>query len=244
MAEDRTRFRCELPRECHERSVRVGLGLRRVIERNGGNAFSMNFLAFDSADGPVNTVPFLEASKAMARGVGYAGEGDVLTAALVGALASAFGRTTFTEIFCPDWRGNSLFLSHMGEICPDVLAGRPRVSEKPYKFSAALNPAVLTGRMQPGPAVFVNLVPGPSDTFSLIAAPVEVLADSARKAMDGVVRGWIRPPCSLPAFLEAYSRHGGTHHSALVLGERTEAVLAFARFAGLDGLRIGSVASR
>jgi hypothetical protein len=33
-------------------------------------------------------MPFLEFSKAMERGIGYAGEGDALTAVLVGALAS------------------------------------------------------------------------------------------------------------------------------------------------------------
>ena len=105
MAADRERFQVEAPEDVHERSVRVGLGVRRLLEEGGYSAFSANFLAFDSADGPVDTVPFLEACKAMARGVGYAGEGDVLTAGLVGALASGFGRTTFTEIFLPGLAG-------------------------------------------------------------------------------------------------------------------------------------------
>ena len=68
---------------------------------------------------------FSEISKAISRGTGYAGEGDVLTAALVGALARAFGATTFTEVFCPDWAGGSLFLSHMGEINPAVAVADP-----------------------------------------------------------------------------------------------------------------------
>ena len=34
--------------------------------------------------------------------------------------------------------------------------------------------------------------------------------------------------------LEEISRLGGTHHSELVLGDRAEAVAAFARFAGLE----------
>jgi hypothetical protein len=29
------------------------------------------------------------------------------------------------------------------------------------------------------------------------------------------VHGWFRPPKALPAFLEAYSRLGGTHHLAM-----------------------------
>ena len=121
-------------------------------------------MAFDRSDGSLNAVPFLEASKAMARGVGYAGEGDVLTAALVGALSRAFGDTTFTEIFCPDWSGNSLFLSHMGEMNPDIAGEKPRLVEKPFPYTQAQNPAILACAPKPGPAVFVNLTPGPDDT--------------------------------------------------------------------------------
>ncbi|MCC6695212.1 MAG: hypothetical protein IT365_06240 [Candidatus Hydrogenedentes bacterium] len=234
MREDRSRYDVDVPEEVHRRSVRVGLALRKVLEEGGYGAFSMNFLAFDRCDGPVDTVPFLEASKAMARGLGYAGEGDVLTAALVGALNAAFGMTTFTEIFCPDWRGDALFLSHMGEVNPETAAAKPRLCEKDFPWTGARNPAVLTCAPAPGPAVLVNLAPGPDETFSLIAARVEVLGDGTHPAMRDSVRGWIRPEKGVRRFLEEYSRHGGTHHSALVLGDRVDAVAAFGEYAGID----------
>lgn len=227
---DRKAFNVEAGEEVHRRSALLGLGLRALLEEGGYGAFSMNFLAFDS---PETTVPFLEASKAMARGVGYAGEGDVLTAALVGALLSAWERTTFTEIFCPDWENNSLFLSHMGEINPAVAAARPLVCEKPFPYTKAQNPAVLACAPAPGPAVFVNLAPGPEDTFRLIVAPVELLGDGTHPEMHTKIRGWMRPELPVTEFLEEYSCLGGTHHSALVLGQHTEAVAAFARMAGL-----------
>ena len=131
---DRERFDCELPEEVHARSVRVGLGLRALLEEGDYDAFSLNFQALDRADRPACTMPFLEISKAMSRGTGYAGEGDVLTAALMGALARSFDQVTFTEIFCADWQGGNLFLSHMGEISPSVAGDRPRVFEKPLPF--------------------------------------------------------------------------------------------------------------
>ena len=234
MAADLQRFAADLTPTVHRRSVRVGLGLRALLERGGYSAFSMNFLAFDSAKGPANVVPFLEASKAMSRGLGYAGEGDVLTACLVGALGSAFGRTTFTEIFCPDWQGNSLFLSHMGELNPEVVEGKPALIEKPYPFSAALNPAMITGAPAAGRGILVNLAPGPDNRFGLIVARVDILGDSDNASLRGSVRGWVRPEGDLATFLEAYSRNGGTHHSALVLGDRLEGITAFAEFAGLE----------
>ena len=235
MKADLKRYRRLASDEAHRRSVRVSLGLRRLLERGGYDAFSMNFLAFTGGAGSAEPVPFLEASKAMARGIGYAGEGDVLTAALVGALSRAFGKTTFTEIFCPDWRGNSLFLSHMGEINPDVAAAKPWLIEKPFPFTPAKNPAALACAPRPGPATYVNLAPGPADTFTLIVAPVQVLGDTKRADMKKTVRGWIRPvSCSVSDFLEAYSRAGGTHHSALVAGDRTEGIAAMARALGMD----------
>ncbi|MBT3378058.1 MAG: hypothetical protein HN742_39930 [Lentisphaerae bacterium] len=230
---DRARFACSICEDVHCRSVKVGLGLRKMLTEGAFTAVSANFLAFDSPVPPVNTVPFLELSKGMARGIGYGGEGDVLTAALVGALATAFTDVTFSEIFCPDWRGGSLFISHMGEINPTVAAEKPDLIEKPFPFTNALNPAVITCAPRPGPAVFVNLVPGPADTFSLVVAPMDVLGDTTNEEMRGAVRGWIKPACPVEDFLERYSQAGGTHHSALVLGERVDALTAFARHANL-----------
>jgi len=235
---DAERYDVRLDKSVHRRSVKVCLGLRKRLEAGRYDAFSVNFLAFDSGEGPVDTVPFLEASKAMERGVGYGGEGDALTAALVGALSAGFGRTTFTEIFCPDWKGNSIFLSHMGEINPEVVSGRPLLVEKPFPFTNALNPAIITGCPAAGPAVFVNIVPGPEASFDLIVSPVQVLGDTQRSEMRGSVRGWIRHDAGVERFLEEYSKAGGTHHSALVLGEKAEAMEAFASFAGIGCRRI------
>jgi len=216
--------------------VRVGLGLRKVLDDGGYQAFSVNFQAFTTNARPSGTMPFLEISKAMSRGIGYGGEGDVLTASLVGALARAFGAVTFTEIFCADWAGDSLFLSHMGEINPAVAGEKPRVISKPFFLGGACDPAVLTCAARPGPAVLVNLAPGPDDTFTLIVTLVDVLdeSDAIDPAMRDAIRIWIRPRGGVAPFLEAYSRAGGTHHSALVLGDHLEAIHAFGRMTGLQ----------
>lgn len=228
-------FQIDCPEDVHRRSLRVGLGLRRFLREHDIDGFSMNFQAFTSTDPPIDTVPFLEASKAMSHGIGYAGEGDVLTAALVGALCRSFPMTTFTEIFCPDWAGNTLLLSHMGEINPEVIPGKPLLLEKDYPFSPTNNPAFVTGSPGQGEAVFVNLSPGPDHSFRLILSPVEIMPDTDRPEWNPIVRGWMRP-ATLPVneFLEAYSQAGGTHHSALVLGPRTAALEAMAEYLDLE----------
>ncbi len=240
VASDHAQFECVANPVAHEQSVRVGLGLRAIIDEGDYSGFSVNFQAFDRCDRPANTMPFMEISKAMGRGIGYAGEGDVLTAALVGALTRAFNRVTFTEIFCPDWAGDSLFLSHMGEISPSIASGKPRIISKPFFSGGSLDPAILTCAAKPGPAVFVNLAPGPNNSFSLIVAPVEVLAenDSLDSAILDTIRIWVKPQGSISTFLEAYSRAGGTHHSALVLGNHVKAIAAFGHFCGLNVVQI------
>jgi L-arabinose isomerase len=234
VARDRERFEVQAPAEVHRRSVKLGLGVKAYLQRGGYTAWSMNFNSFDRTDGPVDTVPFLAASKLMAEGVGYAGEGDVLTAALVGALQTAFGGTTFTEMFCPDWQSGTVFLSHMGEANPEIAAARPLLYEKEYPYSPTHPPAALAFAPQAGPATLVNLAPGPEEQFRLIAAPVVVQEDVARAEFANSLRGWIRPQAPLTEFLETYSRLGGTHHSALMLGEHGEALRALAAFLGFE----------
>ncbi len=232
IAADLARFTVDgLDPEAHRRTVRASLAVRRWLEQERLAAFTINFLAIDRTSG-LPTVPFLEASKAMARGIGYAGEGDVLTAALVGALASVYPETTFTEMFCPDWSNDSIFISHMGEMNVNLVAEKPRLVEKRYSFIATGSPVIAVGRFRPGQAVLVNLAPGPDDAYTLIIAPVTVLDVDGEDKMADTIHGWFRPDLPLADFLAAYSRLGGTHHSALVYGDVAGEVAGFGEMMG------------
>jgi L-arabinose isomerase len=235
MAEDRGRFdgadAAGPAAEAHRRSVRMGLAVRRWIERERLAAFTFNFLDMKKKSGHV-TVPFLEASKAMARGVGYAGEGDVLTALLVAAVASGFPETTFTEMFCPDWENGTIFLSHMGEVNWRLLEGRGRMEAMDYKYSPTNDPVRVTGRLKPGNIIPVNLAPMAGDRYRLILAPATMLQVQVADRLESSVHGWFRPPLAVPDFLEAYSRLGGTHHLAMCYA--AEAGTAGATFATLE----------
>jgi L-arabinose isomerase len=212
------------------RSLRAGLGVRRWLKENHLGAFTMNFLNITRASG-FPTVPFLEASKGMARGIGYAGEGDVLTAGLTGALLAVFPQTTFTEIFCPDWSGNRLFLSHMGEVNLSLLNAKPRLFEMQYPYTNVGNPVVAAGTFKPGKAVLVNLAPQANNTYALIVALVEV-CDVPDRPQENSIRGWIKPALPIADFLARYSEAGGTHHSSLVYGNVADILLKFGRLMG------------
>jgi len=229
VARDRERFVIhKLDSEVHRRSARAGLVIRRWIEHAGLSAFTVNFMAVDSALG-LPTMPFLEASKALARGVGYAGEGDVLTAAFVGALASVYPQTTFTEMFCPDWERDQILLSHMGEMNISLAASSPALLEMPFPFTDVGNPAIAVGRYRPGEAVLVNLAPARNDEYSLIIGPVVMQDVNGTDRMADSVHGWFKAALPIEEFLAEYSRVGGTHHLALVYGNAVEEIAGWGR---------------
>lgn len=228
MAADLERFDSkDIDGERHAASVAAGLAVRQWIEREGLSAFTMNFGDITGRPG-LPVVPFLEAGKAMARGIGYAGEGDVLTAAFCGAIAKTMPETTFTEMFCPDWKGERIYMAHMGEVNVDITAEAPTLRVLPYRYSQAEDPVIAVGCLKPGDATLLNAAPGPDDSFSLIALPLEVCDTGGREKIDTSVRGWIRPPIPIPECLERYSRLGGTHHSVLSYGVAQGFVTAFA----------------
>ncbi len=221
----------------HRRSVLSGLTVRRWLEQENLSAFSVNFLAVGRGR-DLAVMPFLEAGLAMGRGIGYAGEGDVLTAALVGALLRVYPDTTFTEMFCPDWKGNRVFLSHMGEWNVRLAARRPRLEEYDFTFGRAANPVRPVGCFRSGSAVFINLAPLGSGRFRLILAPGRMAAPRGRDALAGTVHGWFQPKPPLPEFLTVYSRAGGTHHAALVYGASMAVLEGFGAEMGWEVLVI------
>ena len=229
MAADRKQFAVEsLKADIHRRTTRAGLAVRIWLEKEKLTGFTVNFMAADKASG-LPAMPFLEASKAMSRGLGYAGEGDVLTASLVGTLLHAYPETSFTEMFCPDWEGNQIFLSHMGEMNLKLAAAKPRLVEKPFPFTDVGNTAVAYGRFSAGDAVLVNLAPGPDNTYALIVAPVAMQEVAGEDKMADSIHGWFKPSLSVADFLAAYSRVGGTHHSALVYGKVAEEIVRWGK---------------
>lgn len=225
-----------LPEDSHFRTEKNCLAVRRWLDEEKLDAFTVNFRQIIPNDG-LEIMPFMEASKAMARGTGYAGEGDVLTASITGALMRGFGDAAFVEIFCPDWRGGALMLSHMGEYNRALAAGRPEIKEIPFTFGDAEDPVVTYGRLRGGEAVFVNIFKDETG-FKLLASPVTML-DTAEDSFTGVVRAWMKPHVPVSDFLEEISRAGVTHHSSLVYGATTEQIAYFGRLLGMETVTVG-----
>ena len=239
MAEDAKLYDIkDLPEAVHRRSVVADMMVRKWIEDNELTGFTFNFRDIDK-NSDLSTVPFYSTSKLMTEKTGYAGEGDVLTAALTGAFAKEFPEVTFTEMFCPDWKGNRVFMSHMGEISLSACHSKAVLKERQFDFTDAENPAYFAGKLKAGEALLINLAPGPNDTFTLLTASVSVCSPEDADKMEDVVAGWIKPHQELAGFLQNYSKLGGTHHSVLIYNCDTDIIANFAKlmnwnYASLD----------
>lgn len=208
----------------YEEAVLDGLALRSCIRKNQYTAFSLNFRKVGEEAG-IDTMPFIECCKGMERGLGYAGEGDALTAAFTGALLSGYPETGFVEIFCPDWKNHTLFLSHMGEVNYRTVTGKPYVCKK-GKLGPKRNAYAAYGCMQGGEGVFVNISRGPED-YRLVLSEAEMMTveqDNFPKS----IRGWMKPKSgSIAQFLKDLSINAATHHSIFVYGASIEELKYF-----------------
>ena len=233
---DREKFEIsrELAKETYQRSTRTCLAIRKWEQEEKLTAFSINFLETEGSPAGLPVMPFTECCKAMERGTGYAGEGDVLTAAFAGALLQGVKEATFTEMFCPNWRDGSVFLSHMGEFNYRVADGKPILQEKPFPYTSAENPTAAYQTMKPGRAVLANLAPFGGGSYRMTLASGEMLKIEGPNTMKNMVNGWFRPDLPLETFLEQFSQNGATHHSVLVYGDELESLEHMAYFLGVE----------
>jgi len=215
--------------EDHRLATKSGLAIRKWMQEKGLGAVTVNFLTLDICGLP--KMPFPECCKVLERGQGYAGEGDVLTAGLVGALFAAYPNTTFTEMFCPDWEQDVILMSHMGESNPNLAQWKPHIRNCNFKFNTCGNTVGMYTCARKGNVTVVNLAPM-NDGFNLVLCPGQMLDVGLENgAYANSTQGWFKPGKPLPQFLE-YSLAGGTHHSAMVYDADIEELKAFGEMMG------------
>ena len=218
----------------YRETVRSCLATRKFVRDDGLTAFTANFLKTGPSGTGITSTPFLESCKSMQNGIGYAGEGDVLTAAFTGAMLQGWDETTFVEIFCPDWKNDMVLLSHMGEVNYRIAATKPCITRAGRKYGADdVNPYAGYVRMKGGKGVYLNVSRAEND-FRLTAASCEMM-DYDHDNFPGSMRGWMRPVnMGVARFLETLSTYGATHHSVFVYGASVEEIAYFGRLLRLE----------
>jgi L-arabinose isomerase len=226
---------CDLTEFDLDATARAELALRGMATDHGLNALTYQFLAFGD-DERTSTVPFVAASRLMAEGIGFGGEGDVISAAATAFLNWLSPPASFAEMFTIDFAGNSVFMSHMGE-ANTAMARRDRkipLVARPTPITRTRDRQLaLVTSFEPGPATLATLTLGPGQRWRWIAAAVTI-EDYGPLASLCVPHCKIKPKTDVREFLTAYALAGGPHHNALCFGDARRRLRFAAELMGAD----------
>src|SRR6266702_4657679 len=160
-----------LSAEEREDHARMQVAIEQILAGHAFGAYTAHFDAIGE-DGRFSRLPLAAASSLMAKGYGYAAEGDVLTACLVYAGHVLIGDAHFTEMYAMDFPSDSILQSHMGEGNWKVArSDRPvKLIKRPLGIGRLADPPTFLFQLQPGPATLATLVSLEGDRFRLVVA--------------------------------------------------------------------------
>jgi L-arabinose isomerase len=237
MAEDRNRFQFQedITEKEHEASSCLEWALRKILRERGLHGFASHFMAL-SQEGWVETLPFLAASKLLADGYGFGGEGDVTSAASVAMMNELTGAANFTEMFTMDFMGNSVLMMHMGEANWRLA----RKDEPIHLLRSTLNlidlrvaPLLLAFNLEPGEATLVSLTTLANGRLKFIVTEGQVV-DFPYISDLGRPHYKFKPNRDLCDFLTRFSMEGGSHHQAMSYGRWADTVERVATLLGIE----------
>jgi len=215
-------------------AARIELGLTAFLKEGGFGAFTDTFQDLHG----MGQLPGIATQRLMAKGYGFAGEGDWKTAALVRTMKVMAhglpGGTSFMEDYTYDFSGTPKVLgSHMLEICPSIAAERPALEVHPLGIGGKADPVRLVFTAPDGPAIVASLV-DMGNRFRLIVNEVDVIQPEQSLPKLPVARAVWLPKPSLKVAAAAWIYAGGAHHTGFSQALRLEHMADFAEIAGVE----------
>lgn len=220
-----------------EMTARAEIALRGIVDSRNLQGITYQFTALGD-DSRTSTVPFVPICRMMGEGIGFGGEGDVVSTMGTWIFQQLTGAATFSEVFTIDFAGEALFFSHMGEM-------NAAMARKDRKIPLVARPAPITRTrdrqlaldisLEPGEATFCALTIdyGAENGYKIIMAHGET-EDFGPLPQLAVPHFKFRPDCPVRRFLSRYVELGGPHHNAVCFGDVSDKITAFANAAGLE----------
>ena len=221
-------------------AARIEIGLQRFLEDGNFNGFTDTF---EDLHGMAQ-LPGIAAQRLMAKGFGFAGEGDWKTVALVRAMkvmgSGLPGGNSFMEDYTYHFEpGNSMVLgSHMLEICPSIANGKPKCEVHPLGIGGKADPVRLVFNSSPGPALNASII-DMGNRFRMIVNEVEAVDAPHDLPKLPVARVLWKPLPDMNTGCAAWIYAGGAHHTGYSQNLTSEHMEDFASIAGIEYIRIG-----
>lgn len=218
--------------------ARMQVAIQKILDDRGFGAYTAHFDAIGE-DGRFSRLPLAAASSLMAKGYGYAAEGDVLTACLVYAGHKLIGQAHFTEMYAMDFPSDSVLMSHMGEGNWQIArSDRPvKLIKRPLGIGRLDDPPTFLFQYQPGPATLATLVSLEGERFRLVVAEGENLDSQELPALE-MPYGQFRPATGLRQCLNGWLAHGGPHHEVMNLGHHAADWKVFCQLTGIEFVQV------
>jgi L-arabinose isomerase len=218
--------------------ARMQVAIQQILDERGFGAYTAHFDAIGE-DGRFARLPLAAASSLMAKGYGYAAEGDVLTACLVYAGHQLIGDAHFTEMYAMDFPSDSVLMSHMGEGNWKIArTDRPvRLIKRPLGIGRLADPPTFLFQYQPGPATLATLVSLEGSRFRLVVAEGENLDSVELPALE-MPYGQFRPASGLRQCLNGWLAAGGPHHEVMNLGHHAASWQVFCQLTGIEYVQV------
>ncbi|GHV27412.1 L-arabinose isomerase [Clostridia bacterium] len=221
--------------------AREEIAIARMLNEVGAKAFTNTFEDLHGME----QLPGLATSNLMADGIGYGGEGDWKTAALVSVVKAMTegmnGGTSFMEDYTYDLtEGNELSLgAHMLEVCPTIAEGKPRIEVHPLGIGDRNPPARLVFEGHAGAAIAASLI-DMGGRFRLIVQDVEAVKPIYKMKNLPVARIMWKGLPSFQVGTKCWILAGGAHHTVFSFDATYEMLADWAEIMGIECLHIGA----
>jgi L-arabinose isomerase len=220
-----------------EEAARIQVGITKVLEDGGYDAFSLYFNEI-GYDGRFKQTHMMAASNLMAEGYGYAAEGDTNCASLMVAARVLQADPQFTEMYAMDFELDAALQSHMGEGNWKIARKdkKPRLIDRPLGIGGLDNPPTVLFQGEPGPATLVSLV-AIGEHYRLVVAQGTIL-DTEELPTVEMPYFFFKPDTGVKECLNGWLKNGGTHHQVLHLGDTRAKWKAYAEIAGIEYVEV------
>jgi len=190
-------------------------------------------------------LPGIAAQRLMAKGYGFAGEGDWKTAALVRAMkvmgTGLKGGNSFMEDYTYHFDPNNPMVlgAHMLEICESIANEKPSCEIHPLGIGGKSDPVRLVFNTAEGPAINASMI-DMGNRFRLLINEVIAVNPHQNLPKLPVARVFWKPLPNMHDGCAAWILAGGAHHTCYSQNLNAEHLEDFAEMAGIEYVKIGN----
>ncbi len=206
-----TKYNLEHIRE----QAKIEIALEKFLIENNAEAFCTNFQDLHG----MKQLPGLACQHLMAKGYGFAGEGDWKTAAMVRTLKlmgeDLDGGCTFLEDYTYNLEEDNMFnlSAHMLEICPSVAKNKPTIEVHPLGIGDKEDPARLVFNSKTAAGISVSIV-DLGTRMRIVSNKSQVIEAEKEFKNLPVARILLKPEPNFITSSECWILSGAGHHNS------------------------------